>query len=111
MIKVTKKKEKCLAEIAGEMTIYNAAEFKDALAPLLDEPRAIEINLSKVSEMDTAGVQLLMLAKRERQRSGLAISLNKHSKAVLDAFELFNLVPYFNDPVMLARKRGEKHGS
>ena len=110
MIKVTHKKDKCLADIAGEMTIYNAAELKDELLPLLDEPRTVEINLRNVSEMDTAGVQLLMMFKRERHRHGLPFSLAKQSKAVLDALDLFNLAPYFNNPATPFGTKGEKHG-
>ncbi|WP_431689233.1 STAS domain-containing protein [Hahella sp. NBU794] len=46
----------------GELTIYCAAEAK---APLL-EHKDIDIDLSQLTELDGAGLQLLILAKRDR---------------------------------------------
>ena len=51
--------------IEGELTIYTAAAIKQQLDQLLGRSAELEIELSQVSEMDTAGLQLLILAKRE----------------------------------------------
>jgi len=55
-------------DIKGEMTIYTAAEQKDHLLAYLNSGPELEINLSQVSELDTAGTQLLILAKQEAAR-------------------------------------------
>ncbi|MEB0040798.1 MULTISPECIES: STAS domain-containing protein [unclassified Pseudomonas] len=88
--------------IEGEMTIYTAAELATQLLPLLTPPSDLEIDLSHVTEMDSAGLQLLMLAKRETVQSGRPLRLIKHSQAVLDTFELCDLAAYFGDPLVLA---------
>ncbi|MCS3472646.1 anti-anti-sigma factor [Pseudomonas sp. JUb42] len=92
--------------IEGEMTIYTAAELGAVLLPLLADMQNnsddLAIDLSQVTEMDSAGVQLLMLSKRESQRAGKALHLDGHSQAVLETFELCNLAPYFGDPLILA---------
>jgi len=88
--------------IEGELTIFRAAELKDAL---MREPAPQEIDLSAVTEMDTAGLQLLMAAKRAANAEQRTLRLLAHSPAVLEVFELLNVAAYFNDPlVMEARK-------
>ena len=84
--------------IEGEMTIYRATELKQAL---LAEPAPIEIDLSGVTDLDTVGVQLLMLAKRTAQASGRDLRLVAHSPAVTDVFELLGLASIFDDPLVM----------
>jgi len=86
---------------AGEMTIYSAAELKPALLEAMGQSDEIEIDLSSVSEMDTSGVQLLMLMKREAVAAGKAMTLSGHSPAVLEVFELLGLGGWFGDPQVL----------
>ncbi|WPP02475.1 STAS domain-containing protein (plasmid) [Pseudomonas sp. HR96] len=87
--------------IAGEMTIYTASDWSTRLLPLLSSAGDIAIDLSQVTEMDAAGVQLLMLAKREALRNGSRLHLKCHSQSVLDTFELCDLATYFGDPLVL----------
>jgi len=103
MFRTQELKRKCRAFIEGEMTIYNAAALKENLDSLLEDPRELEINLSKVNEIDSAGIQLLLLTKKERARHERETTLTAHSSAVLDALELLGLVPYFGDPVVMPR--------
>ena len=111
MFKVERLKRKCRAHIDGELTIYHAAALRDQLLEVLDDPRELELNLAGVTELDTAGAQLLMTMKKERAGHGRSLTLTNHSACVLDAFELLGLVGYFNDPVVLTRDQGEKHGA
>ncbi|GAA3540047.1 STAS domain-containing protein [Zobellella aerophila] len=91
-----------LLRIEGEMTIYTAADLKAQLLPRLASPYELEIDLSGVSELDSAGVQLLMLAKREAGLGGRELRLSRHSPAVLEVFELCQLGGYFGDPLVFA---------
>lgn len=85
----------------GEMTIYRAADLKPALLDALVQGDEIELDLSAVSELDTSGVQLLMLMKREAVAAGKALKLSGHSPAVLEVFELLDLGGWFGDPQVL----------
>jgi anti-sigma B factor antagonist len=98
-IKVKKKKGVTLLHIEGDMTIYNAAELKDELIKLVSQPGEHEIDLSGVGEMDSAGLQLLILAKREAARLKTILHFNGHSRAVLDVINLCNMAAYFGDPI------------
>jgi anti-anti-sigma factor len=86
--------------IEGEMTIYRAAELRDLLLPALAAGGDVEIDLSAVTEMDSAGAQLLVAAKKSAQAAGRELHLRRHSPAVLDVFELLKLGGYFGDPLV-----------
>ncbi len=88
--------------IVGELSIVRAAELQ---ALLLADPPPHTIDLSGVTECDSAGLQLLMAAKQAALKEGRPLQLLAHSPAVLEVFELLNLAATFNDPlVMEARK-------
>lgn len=84
--------------IQGELTIFRAMELK---AALLAEPMPLEIDLSGVTEFDSAGVQLLLLAKKTALAQQHELRLVSHSPAVLEVFELLNLAPHFGDPLVM----------
>lgn len=92
---------KILVKVSGEMTIYTAAELKQALTPLLYRQQALELDLSQVSEMDSAGLQLLLAAKKTMQQGDSPLHLVMHSHAVLDALELCQLAAFFGDPTLI----------
>ncbi|MDF1762838.1 MAG: STAS domain-containing protein [Oleibacter sp.] len=102
MFKYQTFKRKCRITISNEMTIYTAGELKEKLSQVLDDPRDLEINLSKVNEIDSAGIQLLMLAKKSRSLKQYKLSLVEHTHDVIDAFEALGLVSYFGDPLLIS---------
>lgn len=105
----TNKDGQSLLHIDGDMTIYTAAEIKDELMAHMAQPCEREIDLSEVSEMDGAGLQILILAKREAEKHGTRLRLTGHSRSVLDVLDMCNLAPYFGDPVVLScnEKKGQ----
>lgn len=96
--------------LCGEMTIYAAAELKDKLVAPVADGAETEINLSRVTEIDTAGLQLLILAKRQAAGEARVLRLAGHSQPVLDLLELYNMSAFFGDPVVIpANERGSAH--
>lgn len=87
--------------IDGEMTIYRAAELKQSLLNAIDGASLLEIDLHEVSEIDSAGIQLLMLAKSTGQAKDCEVRLVNHSAAVLEVFELLDLAAHFGDPLLV----------
>ena len=87
--------------IDGELTIYRAAELKPVLLAAVEAHAAVEVDLSAVSDIDTAGVQLLMLAKRAAQARHGELRLAAHSQAVVDTFELLDLAAFFGDDLVV----------
>jgi anti-anti-sigma regulatory factor len=70
--------EGCI-HVEGEMTIFTAAELKPAL---VDSGAVTGIDLSQVTEFDTAGLQLLLAVLR------MKVSLRAASHAVVEVLEL-----------------------
>src|SRR5262247_1367015 len=77
--------------IAGPLTIYEAAPGKRALLEALGRVAELEIDLSEVTELDTAGIQLLLLVKGEASAANKAVRLTAPSPAALEAIELCGL--------------------
>ncbi len=87
----------------GELTIYRAAELKETLLnALAADTRDLEINLAAVTELDSSGLQLLMMVKKAAQQQKRDVQLLAHSPAVLEVFEILNVAAHFGDPMVIA---------
>ncbi len=78
--------------LMGELTIVRAAELKQLL---LSAAAPLQIDLSAVTEIDTAGVQLLLLTQKQASNGQAPPRLVRHSAAVLEVFKLLNLEVHF----------------
>lgn len=92
--------------IRGEFNIFTAGTTK---ARLLDAIRQaataeIEVDLSEVSEIDSAGLQLMVMAKREAAERGKSVRFTGHSGPVLELIDLCGLGGFFGDPVLIRSK-------
>jgi len=87
--------------INEDMTCYHAMALKDQLLEGLDCSDALELDLSQVAEIDTAGLQLLMLAKREAGSRNKPLSIVAHSPVVRQTIDFCNLAAFFGDPVII----------
>jgi anti-anti-sigma factor len=83
--------------ISGEMTIYRAAELKQQLIEALAPHATLELDLSKVTEFDCAGLQLLFLAHRSARAFAGDVVLVDASRAVREALELLGLNSFFDE--------------
>jgi anti-anti-sigma factor len=79
--------------VEGELTIHTAGERKAALVALLEAGHDLDIVLSGVTELDTAGLQLLLMAHREAMAAGRRVRLVDPSRAVLDVLAIAHLSP------------------
>ena len=87
--------------IDTDLTVYNAIDAKRKLLDAVHGTQKLELDLSQVGEMDTAGFQLLVLAKREAQKLERSLSIVAHSPAVREVIEFYNMVGFFGDPVVI----------
>lgn len=93
----------------GEFTIFTASEQKAKLLDLLrqmeeTQQRIAEISLAHITEIDTAGLQLLLLAKREAASAQKQLVFVGHSDAVLDLLQLSDLTGQLGDPIVVPSK-------
>jgi anti-sigma B factor antagonist len=74
------------------MTIYTCGSLKPRLLEeLAAHPDAIQLDLSQVVELDTAGLQLLLTARRFASDAGRELRVANPSQAVADVLELCRL--------------------
>ena len=103
----TKKTHKITLE--ENMTIYTASTQKFLLLEAISNCQELDIDLSQVGEIDTAGFQLLLLTKREALKSDKVVRITAHSKAVRELLDLYNMGGYFGDPLVIpAHEHSEK---
>lgn len=78
--------------IEGELSIYRAAELTQALNAWVQQAAqthgCIALDLHEVSEIDCAGLQLLLSVQRSAQALGVPFQLHAASTAVLDVLQL-----------------------
>lgn len=87
--------------LSGNLTIYHAAECKPRLLEALHDCQALELDLSAVEEMDSAGFQLLLLLKRECEHRQRSLSITQHSAAVQEVIMFYNMDKYLGLSVVL----------
>jgi anti-sigma B factor antagonist len=90
--------------ITEPMSIYQAPELKARILETLGAAEAVELDLSQVGEIDSAGLQLLMLAKREALAAGKTLQIVSHSPAVREVIEFANLAGHFGDPLVISAR-------
>lgn len=74
------------------MTIYTCGELKPRLLEeLAAHPDATRLDLSHVMELDTAGLQLLLTARRYASEAGRELKVANPSRVVADVLDLCRL--------------------
>lgn len=89
-----------------DLTIYQALEQKQLLLNALNGADELELDLAQVAEIDTAGLQLLILAKREAQHAGKKLTIVAHSQSVRAVIDFCNLAATLGDPLVIPAGEG-----
>jgi len=99
-MRIEKTSSGCRLHIDGEMTVATSVAVRDEILAALPAGGAdeVEVDLSGVNEIDTAGLQLMLQLKR---KCGTRLRLVNHSPAVLQILDLSNLGAQFGDPVVI----------
>ncbi|UWE17214.1 STAS domain-containing protein [Herbaspirillum huttiense] len=95
--------DRLLLTVSGGLTIFQAAERKPELLHALTLSQTqVVLDLSGVDELDTAGVQLLLLLRRELAAGGRQLEIGVYSPAVLATLDLLQLHERFSPAVEAA---------
>ena len=87
-----------LLTLHGELTVATASKLHAALAATLDRHPTLELDLLNVTKLDTAGLQLLLLAGREASARGKSLRWLGFSLVVQEVFELLDLTDLLGRP-------------
>lgn len=78
--------------IEGEMSIYFAVEMKERLLAMLGAGHDdVVLDLSRVTELDTCGLQMLLMVRAVAAASGRAFGLRNPSTTVAEVLQLCGL--------------------
>jgi anti-sigma B factor antagonist len=81
------------------MTVYTAASVAKQVVASLTRRTATEVlDLSKVSEIDTAGLQILLVARRHVAALGRELRIVSPSPSVRGVMELLQLTTLIDAP-------------
>lgn len=95
--------------LEGELTIYEASEFKEKLdAAFRDSPVFLELDLSRIVKMDTSCLQILLALKKEAKRKEANVRLVNHSRSVLRLIDLYGLIGFMRDKIKLSKEESKE---
>ena len=84
-------KRRCV-HVDGGLTVYTCRELKpQLLEQLTAHAEAAALDLSRVTEIDTAGLQLLLVARRHARDGGRELRIKNPSQVVSEMLELCRL--------------------
>ncbi len=96
MVTVQRTGNRASISIEGEMTIFNAQQIASSLINVTDAA-IFELDLSKVTEFDTSGFQILVALKKECQAKGIEFLVKAMSDAVSGFLDIFRMKEEFVD--------------
>jgi len=101
-VSVETNNEKSQVTIAGDLTIYDVNEFKNSLLNVIATTSETELSLAEVTDFDSAALQVLVLAKRTAKKQDKTLRITAHSSSVVNLLELYDLVGFFGDPLLIS---------
>jgi anti-sigma B factor antagonist len=84
-------KEARVVDLDGELTIQTVAEEFPRLLAAVEKSTTVRVGLAGVTEMDTAGLQLLLAVRRAAERLGGAAEVHDASDPVREALAILQL--------------------
>jgi len=102
--------------IAGELTIYQSADFKAAVLDLLNACDTPQLDLAQVSEFDSAGFQILALVRREAAAQGKFLTLRGCSEPVRKVLDTYRVSDWISTAAVRPSRRAattegtDRHG-
>jgi anti-sigma B factor antagonist len=78
-------------KLGAELTIYQVAELYETLSAQLKRQGELQLDLSAVTEIDSAGIQLLLQLAGQSQRNNGTVTFLSPSSTMQQMMTLFRL--------------------
>jgi anti-anti-sigma factor len=96
-IKITQKRNNSTEIIiSGELTIYTVLDIYQQHIQQIKLKELVSLKLAGVEEIDTAGMQLLLVLFKEVSKQNANYIVQSISDSLTEYINLFNLQSYFN---------------
>jgi anti-sigma B factor antagonist len=91
VMKQDKQSRDSVLRLQGEMTIYRAGELAQHVLAAVRQQARPRVDLSEVTEFDTSGIQILLMARRLAAAGEIPLQVVNPSECVRDVLSLCNL--------------------
>ncbi|MCP9759277.1 anti-sigma factor antagonist [Aquitalea sp. S1-19] len=91
--------------LSQDLVIENAHALKPQLVDALERAAHLELDLEQVAEMDSAGLQLLLLARREADRQGKTLHIRGCNDSLRQTLAFCRLDTLLGDEAQPAANR------
>lgn len=88
----------CQLSVVGDMTIYTASEDHKKLVEVTKDSDQFNVDLSKVEDIDTSGVQNLIALKNWADSNNKKLTFGKPSDSVVETLSLLNVMEKLDIP-------------
>ena len=85
---------KLIAHIEGEIDLETTDDLREKISVIIDNNSSIELNLTKVTYIDSSGVAVLIESNQKAQELEKELTLNL-SEAVLSVLKMAKLESFF----------------
>lgn len=103
-ISVAMQKNTLRVRLGESLDIASAADARSRLLQVSQSSDNLELDLSSLSDIDTAGIQILLALRQQRLRQGVRTRMVHPSQPILDAFGLLGLQHVFDEAVVVSRE-------
>ncbi len=90
--------------LEGDMTIRWISDLKKLIDELPSSSKKIIVNLEKVRQIDTSGIQFMIAWKKKVESEHKILKFRNHSPKILSLIDLYGLVGFFGDKLYIAKK-------
>jgi anti-anti-sigma factor len=98
-VKITQKRNNSTEiTVSGELTIYYVGELFQQYFKTLTFKEHVVVKLAAIEEIDTAGMQLLLMLFKAISQNNSAYTIQTISNSITEYSALFNLQHYFLNP-------------
>ena len=85
----------CCIRINDELTLSTASLFARTLNEALESNRSVAIDLTGVTDIDCAGLQILLMARKEALLRNRVVRFIGHNPVVMECLHMMNLINFF----------------
>jgi len=105
-INATKNGDQVKAKLQDSLDISTVSEARDNILQLLNSGKSIRFDLSSMTEIDTAGVQLVLAVRKEAVAQGKECRFVHPSPVVEEVFRALGRGWIFDESVLTPQAKG-----
>lgn len=93
------------ARLGDALTMASAVDACDRLRQVSESSERLELDLSSLQDIDTAGVQILLALRKERQAKGHLLRMVQPSQPVQDVMSILGLESLFDEVLTVSKEQ------